>query len=91
MVAKGLDPFRGYAARASEERIEMFMQEGLIPLAVQTNAFVICTAEKGCCILSQSFNRMLQVKTKATSSTSSSPAFTKNSSSICSNSLTLKI
>ena len=53
--------------RAAEYRIDLFMSDILIPLAVQTHAVVICCAIPSLCILSASFTRMFQaVKAKWT-------------------------
>ena len=44
--------------QTAEAKVDVFMSEVLIPLAVSTNAIVLCNALRGACILSTSFMRM---------------------------------
>ena len=48
--------------RRAEERLDCFMSEVLIPLAVRTNAIVIIHPFTSQCALSQSFQRMVQLQ-----------------------------
>jgi hypothetical protein len=62
----GLMPHRGPFAGPDEERqmIEMldhFMETVILPLAAQTNAFILCNACQSTCMLSSSLTRMLSV------------------------------
>ena len=62
----GLVPRRGPFAGPDEERqmIEMldhFMETVILPLAAQTNAFILCSACPNTCMLSSSLTRMLSV------------------------------
>ena len=62
----GLIPHRGPFAGPDEERqmIEMldhFMETVILPLAAQTNAFILCNACQSTCMLSSSLTRMLSV------------------------------
>ena len=58
----GLAPFLSRDdERCSEEKLDMFMSDVIIPLAAQTNAVVLCTAVRDDCALSTSFLRMYSV------------------------------
>jgi hypothetical protein len=48
--------------RATTERLDQFMASVLIPLAVSTNAIVICAALECDCMLASSFTRMYNLK-----------------------------
>ena len=62
-IAQGYASFTSASdQRVAEEKIDRFMMDVLIPLAVQTNAIVLCTSEKNSCILSTSQHRMLALE-----------------------------
>ena len=47
--------------RMAQSRIDMFMSEVLLPLAVQTQAIILANAIRGTCVLSMAFTRAVSV------------------------------